>query len=147
MISIQDNDSLAAMMAVEMKANLLIIMSDVDGLYTSPPDVEGSRLIRTFSPKADAQNIVFGEKSRVGMGGMGSKVKFYLGHLSFVICRPSPQKCNNIDLVYPFVFLFIIMSGHLSIMIPMSLIQVVLRDFYLFLHFYRSQKECRVKEW
>ena len=59
-----------------MKAGLLIIMSDVDGLYTSPPDMEGSRLIRTFSPKVDFQDIVFGEKSRVGLGGMESKVRF-----------------------------------------------------------------------
>ena len=61
-------------MAVEMKADLLIIMSDVNGLYTSPPDVEGSKLMKTFSPKVDLQDIVFGEKSRVGMGGMESKV-------------------------------------------------------------------------
>ena len=56
-------------------------MSDVDGLYTNPPDMEGSRLIRTFSPNVDQQNVIFGEKSRVGMGGMESKVR--LGKLSY----------------------------------------------------------------
>lgn len=70
----KDNDSLAARLAVEMSADLLLIMSDVNGLYTSPPDMEGSRLVRTFSPKADLQNVVFAGKSRVGLGGMESKV-------------------------------------------------------------------------
>lgn len=73
-ISVKDNDSLAARLAVEMRADLLVIMSDVNGLYTSPPETEGSRLVKTFSPKVDMQNVVFKGKSRVGLGGMESKV-------------------------------------------------------------------------
>ena len=74
MISIKDNDSLASRLAVEVNADLLILLSDVDGLYTSPPGTEGSRLMNTYSPLHNGMNIIFGEKSRVGLGGMDSKV-------------------------------------------------------------------------
>lgn len=73
-ISLKDNDSLAARLAVEMDADLLILMSDVNGLYTSPPGTEGSRLIHTYSPSTDNTSVVFEGKSRVGLGGMESKV-------------------------------------------------------------------------
>lgn len=36
MISVKDNDSLAARLAVEMKTDLLIVLSDVEGLFDSP---------------------------------------------------------------------------------------------------------------
>jgi len=73
-ISIKDNDSLAARVASEISSDLLILLSDVEGLYSSPPGTEGSRLIHTYSPEANLSNIVYGEKSRVGLGGMDSKV-------------------------------------------------------------------------
>ncbi|XP_076466536.1 delta-1-pyrroline-5-carboxylate synthase-like isoform X2 [Babylonia areolata] len=74
-ISIKDNDSLAASLAVEIEARLLIIMSDVDGLYTAPPGTPDARLISTYSPTTTRDSsIIIGDKSRVGLGGMGSKV-------------------------------------------------------------------------
>jgi delta-1-pyrroline-5-carboxylate synthetase len=73
-ISLKDNDSLAAMLAAEIQADLLVLMSDVDGIYTKPPSQEGARLICTYTP--DMKDVVkFGKKSRVGTGGMDSKVK------------------------------------------------------------------------
>ena len=74
MISVKDNDSLAARLSVELGTDLLILLSDVDGLYTSPPETEGSRLVYSYSPKQNGINVVFGENSRVGTGGMDSKV-------------------------------------------------------------------------
>ncbi|XP_054622648.1 delta-1-pyrroline-5-carboxylate synthase isoform X2 [Dunckerocampus dactyliophorus] len=72
-ISIKDNDSLAARLAVEMKAHLLIVLSDVEGLYNSPPGTDDAKLIDTFYP-GDQQSITYGTKSRVGIGGMEAKV-------------------------------------------------------------------------
>ena len=74
----KDNDSLAARLAVEMNMDLLIILSDVDGLYTSPPGTEGSRLVNTYSPQHNGVSMVFGDKSRVGVGGMESKVGSFI---------------------------------------------------------------------
>uniref|UniRef100_A0A1B6CSU1 Delta-1-pyrroline-5-carboxylate synthase n=1 Tax=Clastoptera arizonana TaxID=38151 RepID=A0A1B6CSU1_9HEMI len=94
-ISIKDNDSLAAMLAAEVQADLLILMSDVDGIYTCPPKQEGARLIHTYT--SDMLDIVkFGQKSRVGTGGMDSKVKAATWALergvSVVICNGMQEK-------------------------------------------------------
>ncbi|KAM4703240.1 delta-1-pyrroline-5-carboxylate synthase isoform 8-T8 [Rhinophrynus dorsalis] len=71
-ISIKDNDSLAARLAVEMKADLIIVLSDVEGLFDSPPGSDDAKLIDIFYP-GDQQSVTFGTKSRVGMGGMEAK--------------------------------------------------------------------------
>lgn len=94
-ISLKDNDSLAARLAVEMDADLLILMSDVNGLYTGPPGTEGSRLIHTYSPSTDNTSVVFEGKSRVGLGGMESKVKAATwavqNGVSVVICNGTEE--------------------------------------------------------
>ncbi|EFJ17662.1 hypothetical protein SELMODRAFT_444883 [Selaginella moellendorffii] len=68
-----DNDSLAALLALELKVDLLILLSDVEGLYTGPPSDPSSKLISTYIP-AEHETITFGEKSRYGRGGMTTKV-------------------------------------------------------------------------
>jgi len=61
------------MLAVEVSADLLILMSDVDGIFTLPPDHKGAKIIWTYNSDM-AELIQFGKKSSVGTGGMDSKV-------------------------------------------------------------------------
>lgn len=70
-----DNDSLAALLALELKADLLVLLSDVDGLYSGPPRDPDSKLIYTYIKEIHERVITFGDKSRVGRGGMTAKVK------------------------------------------------------------------------
>ncbi|XP_042512328.1 delta-1-pyrroline-5-carboxylate synthase-like [Macadamia integrifolia] len=70
-----DNDSLAALLALELKADLLVLLSDVDGLYSGPPSDPNSKLIHTYVKEKHQPEITFGDKSRVGRGGMTAKVK------------------------------------------------------------------------
>ncbi|KAJ8747353.1 hypothetical protein K2173_012933 [Erythroxylum novogranatense] len=70
-----DNDSLAALLALELKADLLVLLSDVEGLYSGPPSGPHSKLIRTYIKEVHQTEITFGDKSRVGRGGMTAKVK------------------------------------------------------------------------
>ena len=65
---------LAAQVSTAMNADLLVLLSDVDGLYTGPPTDPSSRLIQTYHPEHANQGVKFGGKSRVGRGGMESKV-------------------------------------------------------------------------
>ncbi|XP_054797792.1 delta-1-pyrroline-5-carboxylate synthase [Prosopis cineraria] len=70
-----DNDSLSALLALELKADLLVLLSDVEGLYSGPPSDPRSRLIHTYIKERHQNEITFGDKSRVGRGGMTAKVK------------------------------------------------------------------------
>ncbi len=88
-ISINDNDSLAARVAALIHSDLLLIMSDVDGLYDRPPSEPGCHLLSTVNPLET--QVEFGDKSDVGTGGMESKVAaatWALQHnCSTVICN------------------------------------------------------------
>ncbi|KAK9092615.1 hypothetical protein Syun_027526 [Stephania yunnanensis] len=66
---------LAALLALELKADLLILLSDVEGLYSGPPSDPQSKLIDTYIKEKHQGEITFGGKSRVGRGGMTAKVK------------------------------------------------------------------------
>ncbi|PQQ03708.1 delta-1-pyrroline-5-carboxylate synthase-like isoform X2 [Prunus yedoensis var. nudiflora] len=69
-----DNDSLAGLLALELKADLLVLLSDVEGLYDGPPTDPKSKLIHTYVKEIHHGEITFGDKSRVGRGGMTAKV-------------------------------------------------------------------------
>ncbi|KAL0269857.1 UNVERIFIED_CONTAM: hypothetical protein PYX00_007452 [Menopon gallinae] len=100
-ISLRDNDSLAAMLAAEIQADLLILMSDVDGMYTKPPSQEGARLIHTYNAEM-RENVQFGVTSKVGTGGMDSKVQAATWALdrgvSVVICNGMQEKAIKLIL-------------------------------------------------
>ncbi|CAK4080813.1 unnamed protein product [Aphanomyces euteiches] len=66
-----DNDSLAALIAAETEANLLILLTDVEGVYNKPPSEPQARVLSVYSD----ESIVFGKKSSVGRGGMQAKIQ------------------------------------------------------------------------
>lgn len=68
-ISFGDNDLLAALVAQAIQAELLVLLSVVDGVL----DADG-KPVRLIVSSADAQALVRKEKSAAGKGGMDSKV-------------------------------------------------------------------------
>ncbi|KAF5476139.1 hypothetical protein F2P56_007875 [Juglans regia] len=70
-----DNDGLASLLASELNADLLVLLSDVEGLYSCPPSDPKSKIIHTYIKKKHQGEITFGDKSRLGRGGMTAKVE------------------------------------------------------------------------
>ena len=68
-----DNDELSGLIAQMMKADSLILLSNIDGIYTGHPDNPSSELIRTVAPRTDLSKYIQTEKSAFGRGGMHSK--------------------------------------------------------------------------
>lgn len=71
-----DNDRLAALVAHLVHADLLVLLSDVDGLYDGPPSRPGSRLVPLVRSEADLAAVTIGAAGAagVGTGGMTTKV-------------------------------------------------------------------------
>lgn len=76
-VKIGDNDTLSATVATLVDADLLVILSDVAGLYTANPQVdEGAQLIplvREITPAIEA--LAGGAGSAAGTGGMQTKIE------------------------------------------------------------------------
>ena len=68
-----DNDELSGMIATMLDADVLVILSNVDGIYTGNPADPDSRLIRRVAPGEDVSGNVVASKSGFGRGGMGTK--------------------------------------------------------------------------
>jgi glutamate 5-kinase len=70
-----DNDRLAALVAHLVQADALVLLSDVDGLYTGRPGSGDARFIAEVSSIGELAGIdVSRSGSHVGSGGMSSKV-------------------------------------------------------------------------
>ncbi|GAA4909996.1 glutamate 5-kinase [Streptomonospora salina] len=71
-----DNDRLAALVAHLMRADALVLLSDVDALYDGDPARPGARRIARISDPADLDGVDIGSAGRrgVGTGGMVTKV-------------------------------------------------------------------------
>ena len=76
-IVIGDNDTLAALAAVSVQAELLVLLSDIDGLYTADPRKDpAAHLIPTvekITPEITA--LAAGKGSKLGTGGMITKLR------------------------------------------------------------------------
>ncbi|HEY9437155.1 MAG TPA: glutamate 5-kinase [Streptomyces sp.] len=72
-----DNDRLAALVAHLVHADLLVLLSDVDGLYDGDPSTPGTSRIAEVSGPADLEGVSIGSagKAGVGTGGMVTKVE------------------------------------------------------------------------
>lgn len=74
-ISFGDNDRLAALVAVLVRADLLLLLSDVDGLYTAPPDQPGARFIASVGHGDALGDVEFGAAVDTGVGTGGAVTK------------------------------------------------------------------------
>jgi len=72
-IKFGDNDTLSALVAVNLKADLLILLSDIDGLYTGDPSYPSSKLI-PFVEEVSADIERLASKRHGGFGGMDTKL-------------------------------------------------------------------------
>lgn len=68
-----DNDELSGLIATMMNANLLILLSNIDGIYTGNPADPQSHLIPIISDDADISQYIQTNKSSFGRGGMVTK--------------------------------------------------------------------------
>ena len=75
-IEFGDNDTLSALVCALIEADLLILLSDIDGLYTdNPKENADAKLIHTVSVIDDTiLNMAKGAGSDVGTGGMATKI-------------------------------------------------------------------------
>lgn len=75
-IVIGDNDTLGATVAITVKADLLIILSDIDGLYTAnPAKHDNVRLIEVVPEiTEETERLADGDGSAFGTGGMITKI-------------------------------------------------------------------------
>jgi len=69
-----DNDRLSALVAHLVGAEALVLLSDIDGLYDSDPRKGNARFIAEVGGPHDLDEVVAGRGSRLGTGGMASKV-------------------------------------------------------------------------
>src|SRR5690606_21679253 len=72
-----DNDRLAARVATMASADLLVLLSDIDGLYTAPPHLDANAklipLVETITPQIEA--MAGAAASETSRGGMVTKLE------------------------------------------------------------------------
>lgn len=70
-----DNDRLAALVSVLVRADVLILLSDVDALYTAPPEKPGAKPISTIAHNDRLDGVEFGPATATGVGTGGATTK------------------------------------------------------------------------
>ena len=76
-IKVGDNDTLGAIVACTVKADLLVLLSDIDGLYTADPrkDPAAALIPVVEEVTADIEALGGGVGSGLGTGGMATKLR------------------------------------------------------------------------
>jgi glutamate 5-kinase len=70
-ITFGDNDALAAQVAILVRARLLVLLTEVEGVYSGAPGTPGAELLAAGTDAASAQ---LADGSPLGKGGMRSKI-------------------------------------------------------------------------
>ncbi len=75
-IKVGDNDTLSAYVAVNTGADLLILLSDIDGLYTADPhkNPDAKLIEKVYAVTDDIRRLAGGVGSALGTGGMQTKL-------------------------------------------------------------------------
>ena len=76
-IKVGDNDTLAALVANQLAADLLIILTDKSGVYDSDPDInpDAQLISKTFISDKRLSEVSSGNTSKFGVGGMATKIR------------------------------------------------------------------------
>ena len=76
-IAVGDNDTLGAIAAVNARADLLVLMSDIEGLYTADPRKDPDAVLITEVHKLTPEILTLagGSGSELGTGGMVTKLR------------------------------------------------------------------------
>ena len=76
-IKVGDNDTLGAIVACSVKADLLVLLSDIEGLYTADPHTDPAArlipLVEEITPEVEA--LAGGKGSELAVGGMATKLR------------------------------------------------------------------------
>ena len=102
-IAVGDNDTLGAIVAVSVQADLLVLLSDIEGLYTADPHTDpNARLVPLVGEVTPEIWALAGEKgSELATGGMVTKLRaaeIATGHgVSMVLANgAAPEKLYDI---------------------------------------------------
>ncbi|MCP4310365.1 MAG: glutamate 5-kinase [Bacteroidetes bacterium] len=89
-IEFGDNDTLSAVVATLVQADLLLILTDTDGVYTADPHIHHSaqKVHKVMKASDDLKDIDLEGSSKLGSGGMASKIA------AAELCRE-----HNVDVV------------------------------------------------
>ena len=74
-VNFSDNDILSVLVAGAICADMVIILSDIDGVYTADPSESGAKLIKNVESITTEFKSSLNGKSKIGRGGIQSKIK------------------------------------------------------------------------
>ena len=89
-IEFGDNDTLSAVVATLVQADLLLILTNTDGVFTSDPHINDSarKVPKVMQASHDLKDVDLNGSSKLGKGGMASKIA------AAELCRE-----HNVDVV------------------------------------------------
>ena len=114
-VNFGDNDKLSALVASKIEADLLVILTDVDGLYDADPREPGARLIARVEAITPEITAIAGG-ARAGRGGMRTKLEAariatQSGCATVVANGRLPQAIDRVLAGEPLGTLFVAQSG------------------------------------